>query len=155
MADVPKNSWQALTKDPEQYGKLRYDDPRLDEFASVVEQRYDLPPGLIVAVKNAGERSQSNQVSPKGAKGVMQFIDSTRKAYEHDPTNPFASIDAAGRYFKDLMVKYKGNVKAAVTEYNGGVRQAKAVMNGGEPTANETAAYLKRIKEYMTNRGKK
>lgn len=154
MADVPKNSWQALTKSPEEYSKLRNDDPRLDDFAGVVEERYGLPSGLIVAVKNAGEKSQSHEVSPKGAKGVMQFIDSTRKAYPHDPANPFASIDAAGQYFKDLLGRYKGNVKAAVTEYNGGGRQAKAVMAGGEPTAKETQDYLARIKKYMENRGK-
>lgn len=146
-------SWQELVKQKDQYASVKHDDPRLDDFAGVVESRYGLPSGLLVAVKNAGEKSERGQTSPKGAQGVMQFIPSTRQAYEHDPANPFASIDAAGRYFKDLMAKYNGNVKAAITEYNGGVVQAKAVMNGGEPTSTETVNYLKRIKKYMQNRG--
>jgi soluble lytic murein transglycosylase-like protein len=144
--------WKQLAKDPEAWKTVEYDDPRLDEFTSVVEQRYGLPPGLLLAIKNAGERSQSWQESPAGAKGVMQFIDSTRKAYEHDYTNPFASIDASGRYFKDLMERYQGNVKAAVTEYNGGVKQARKVVQGGEPWAEETVNYLKRIKRFMQRR---
>lgn len=144
--------WKALAKNKEERAKVKYNDPRLDEFAGVVEQRYGLPPGLLVAVKNAGERSNTGQVSSAGAQGVMQFIDSTRQSYDHDPSNPFASIDAAGRYFQDLMKRYNGNVKAAITEYNGGVAQAKAVMNGGEPTARETINYLARIKSYLNDR---
>ena len=148
----PKPAWLALAKNPEEWKTVRYDDPRLDEFAAVVEKRYGLPPGLILAVKNAGERSNTWQESPKGAKGVMQFIDSTRKDYPHDPSNPFESIDAAGQYFRDLMKRYKGNVRAAITEYNGGRKQALAVMEGGDPTARETIEYLKRIKRYMMER---
>lgn len=144
--------WKELAKNQEEWKTVKYNDPRLDEFTSVVEQRYSLPPGLLLSIKNAGERSQSWQESPAGAKGVMQFIDSTRKAYQHDYKNPFASIDAAGRYFQDLMKRYDGNVKAAVTEYNGGVRQAKRVMAGGDPWDEETVNYLKRIRKYMEQR---
>lgn len=148
----PKGSWQELAQNHEEYQKVKYDDPRLDDFTSVVEQRYALPPGLLLAIKNAGERSNSWQESKAGAKGVMQFIDSTRKAYQHDYMNPFASIDAAGRYFKDLLERYDGNTRAAITEYNGGVRQAKAVASGGEPTAEETIQYLARVKSYLSQR---
>ena len=54
---------------PEQRRSLRYNPPELDEYASFVERRNGLPEGLIKAIKNAGERSNSNQVSPKGAQG--------------------------------------------------------------------------------------
>lgn len=145
-------SWKDLVKDPEAWKSLKYNDPRLDEFAHATEEHYGLPFGLLEAIKNAGERSNSNQVSPAGAKGVMQFIDSTRKHYEHDPSNPFESIDAAGRYFKDLLVRYNGNVKAAITEYNGGVVQAHHVAQGGSPTADETKQYIHRIKQYMVSK---
>ena len=53
------------------------------------------------------------------------------------------------------MKRYKGDVKAAVTEYNGGVVQAKHVQNGGRPSATETVNYLARIKQYMEERQKK
>lgn len=147
-----KPDWRSLAKNPAEYKEVKYNDPRLDEFTGVVEKKYKLPPGLLLAIKNAGERSNTGQVSSAGAKGVMQFIDSTRAAYDHDVNNPFASIDAAGRYFSDLMTRYNGNVKAAITEYNGGVKQATNVLAGGNPTAKETIKYLARVKDYMKKR---
>jgi len=136
---------------PEQRRSLRYNSPELDEYSSFVERRNGLPEGLIKAIKNAGERSNSNQVSPKGAQGVMQFIPGTWKQYgkDADPTDPVASIDAAGAYFKDLLQRYNGNVDAAVTEYNGGVKQAQTVAGGGRPWVPETVAYLARIRQAL------
>ena len=127
---------------------MRYDDPKLNDYASRVELQNGLPPGLLNSVKNKGERSNSDQVSPAGAKGVMQFMPATWKQYgKGDITNPYDSIDAAGRYFADLMTRYNGNVDAAITEYNGGIKQARAVQAGGSPSATETINYLARVKE--------
>lgn len=135
---------------PDLRQKLKYDAPELDLYAAKVEADKGLPAGLLLAIKNAGERSNSNQVSSAGAQGVMQFIPSTWRQYgKGDPKDPKASIDAAGAYFAELMKRYKGNIDAAITEYNGGMVQAQAVANGGKPTAAETAAYLPRVKEYM------
>lgn len=129
---------------------LRYDVPELDEYAGFVERRHGLPEGLLKAIKNLGERSNSNQVSPKGARGVMQFIPSTWSQYGNgDPTDPVASIDAAGAYLRDLYQRYNGNVDAVITEYNGGIKQGKAVMAGGTPWIPETIQYLQRVKSGM------
>ncbi|CUJ79107.1 Transglycosylase SLT domain [Achromobacter sp. 2789STDY5608633] len=130
---------------------MRYDDPKLNEYATKVEQENGLPPGLLNAIKNQGERSNSDQVSPAGAKGVMQFMPGTWEQYgKGEITNPYDSIDAAGRYFVDLLKRYNGNVDAAITEYNGGVKQARAVQAGGTPSATETINYLARVKEGLT-----
>lgn len=145
--------WKELLEvPPHELEKVGYNDPRLDAFASTVEQRYGLPPGLVEAVKNAGERSNTTQESPKGAKGVMQFIDSTREAYQHDYKNPLASIDAAGRYFKDLLNQYGGNAKAAIAAYNGGTKAGKAILDGKDAPAQETRDYWKRVQQYMRER---
>ena len=146
--------WKELNGLPqEELSKIKYNDPRLDSFANAVEERYGLPKDLLVAVKNAGERSNTGQVSTAGAKGVMQFIDKTRKSYEHDVNDPMASIDAAGRMFKDLMGTYKNNALAAIAHYNGGVANGKAVLNGQPlPSQKETAPYLQRIQNYMEKR---
>jgi len=142
--------WKELVSLPsKELEKIPYNDPRLDAFAQAVELRYNLPPGLIEAVKNAGERTQTTQVSPKGAKGVMQFIDKTREIYPHDYKNPLASIDASGQYFRDLIQQYNGNVKAAVAAYNGGTAAGKAVLSGKEAPAEETRNYWKRLQGYM------
>jgi soluble lytic murein transglycosylase-like protein len=147
--------WKKLAKaSPEELRKVKYDDLRLDAFANEVERKYNLPRDLLVAVKNAGERSNTGQVSEDKAEGVMQFIPSTRKLYPHDVNNPFASIDAAGRYFKDLMKMSKGNVKAAVAQYHGGTKERQAVMAGSEPSGPKTRAYWERMSTYMRERSK-
>lgn len=134
----------------EQRRSLRYDAPELNEYAAMVEQRYGLPGGLINALKNAGEKSNSTQVSPAGAAGVMQFMPENLKKYGvTDATDPVQMIDAAGRYLRDTMKQYGGNVDAVIADYNGGPRQARRVLNGEPPKAAETVAYLNRVRTYM------
>lgn len=134
----------------EQRRALRYDAPELNEYAALIEQRYGLPGGLINALKNAGEKSNSTQISPAGASGVMQFMpENLRKYGVADATDPVQMIDAAGRYLRDTMRQYGGNVDAVIADYNGGPRQARRVMNGESPKAAETVAYLDRVRAYM------
>lgn len=133
---------------------LPYNAPQLDAYAAQVAQREGVPQALLDFIKNHGERSNSNQVSSAGAKGVMQFTKDTWAAYgKGDPQDPVNSIDAAARYAKDLLQRYDGDMRAAVTEYNGGVEQARAVQAGGSPTEKETIGYLKRFDEYVATRG--
>ena len=136
---------------PEELAQVKHNDPRLDAFANAVEDRYGLPRGLVEAVKNAGERSNTGQASPKGAKGVMQFIDSTRKAYPHDVNDPLASIDAAGQYFKDLIGKY-GHPMAAIAAYNGGTAAGKRYLANQPLPSAETTNYINRIRGYMESK---
>jgi hypothetical protein len=133
---------------------LGYNHPVLNAYAAQVEQANSLPPGILNAIKNFGERSGSNAVSPKGARGVMQFMPDTWKKFGvGDPSDPYASIDAGGRYMKDMLRRYGGNVDAAITEYNGGTKQAEAVRGGGKPWVAETANYLSRVKGGMAGGG--
>lgn len=130
--------------------KLKFDAPELNEYAAQMEQQYGLPAGLINALKNAGERSNSNQVSPAGARGVMQFMpENLRKYGVTDPSDPVQMIDAAGRYLRDTMRQYGGHVDAVIADYNGGPRQAKEVLAGRQPKAAETQAYLRRVREWL------
>lgn len=131
---------------------LKYNAPALDQYATQAAQAAGVPPEMLLFIKNSGEKSNSNQVSPAGAKGVMQFTDSTFKQFgKGDPTDPVNSINAGAAYAKDLLQRYDGDQRAAVTEYNGGVKQAQAVHAGGKPTDPETIAYLQRYDEYAAN----
>lgn len=129
---------------------LRYDDPRLDGYATTAAQREGIPPEVLLAIKNAGERSGSSAVSSKGAKGVMQFMDDTWAAYgKGDPRDPIASIDAGARLMKDLITQYDGDVRAALAHYNGGGKAGQAVREGRLPPARETRDYLARTERFM------
>jgi hypothetical protein len=137
---------------PEELRALKYNDPRLDAYASATAERYGVPPAILLAIKNAGEKSDPTAVSPKGAKGVMQFMPGTAKEMGlADATDPVASIDAGARYLKKLHDAY-GSWDAAVAHYNGGGAQAAIVRGGGRPTYNETAGYLDRVQKYVAER---
>lgn len=134
--------------------KMAYNAPELNEYAAYVERQNGLPPGLINALKNAGERSNSGQVSPAGARGVMQFMPENLKKFGvADPTDPVQSIDGAARYLKETLRQYGGNIEAVIADYNGGPRQARRVMNGEQPAAPETRAYLERVRAELQRDG--
>ncbi|WP_369952092.1 lytic transglycosylase domain-containing protein [Ralstonia syzygii] len=131
---------------------LRYDDTRLDAYAVAAAQREGIPPEVLLAIKNAGERSSSSAAtSPVGAKGIMQFMDTTWSQYGKggDVRDPVANIDAAARYTKDLLAQYDGNVRAAIAHYNGGVKAGRAIMEGRLPPQAETARYVRATDDYM------
>jgi soluble lytic murein transglycosylase-like protein len=129
---------------------LKYDDPRLDAHAVTAAQREGIPPEVLLAIKNAGEKSGPTAVSPAGAKGVMQFMDDTWAAYgKGDPRDPVASIDAGARFMKDLIKQYDGDVRAAIAHYNGGSKAGKAVHAGDLAPALETRKYLGRTDEFL------
>lgn len=133
---------------------LPYNDPRLDAYAVTAAQREGVPPELMIALKNAGEKSGSTAVSPKGARGVAQFIPENLQKYGvKDPTDPVQSLDGMAKYLRDTMKQYNGNIRAVIADYNGGPKQARAVLEGRTPPATETAKYLARVEEYMAQRG--
>lgn len=128
---------------------LKYNDVRLDAYAVQAAQREGIPPEVLLAVKNAGEKSNSDQTSSAGARGVMQFMPSTFREFGRgDPTDPINSIDAGAAYLKKLHDTY-GDWDAAIAHYNGGGAQAAIVRGGGRPTIPETTAYLDRVKAYL------
>ena len=138
---------------------LRHDDERLDNYAVEAATREGVPPVLLLALKNAGERTNhdsgptKNGVSSAGADGVMQFIPDTWKAYgKGSPKDPINSIDAGAKYLADLLKQYDGNPRAAFAHYNGGGKAGKAVMEGRAPPAKETQKYLERTDTYIAER---
>ncbi|QDX22124.1 lytic transglycosylase domain-containing protein [Pandoraea pnomenusa] len=132
---------------------LPYNSPSLDAYATAAAQRYGVPPELLIAIKNAGEKSGSTQTSPAGAQGVTQLMPANQRKYGvTDPTDPVQAIDGAARYLRDTYKQYGGNIEAMIADYNGGPTQAKAVMRGERPPAAETAAYLDRVSAFLKGR---
>lgn len=127
----------------------KYNAAHYDHLAARAEEIYKLPPNLIKAIKNSGERSNNDQTSEAGAKGVMQFIPQTAKAYNIDPKDPVQAIDGAARYFADMLKRYGGNVKAAIAEYHGGSAEGQRVARGEEPKGPRTKAYVNRVMQSL------
>jgi hypothetical protein len=125
---------------------LPYNSPTLDAHAAQLEQHYGLPTGILRSIKNDGERSNGNQVSPKGAAGVMQFMPATAKEYGlSDPTDPASAMDAAARYLVNAkLVTGSDDPAILAAAYNSGMNRA-SLKNGIVPNIPETKAYADRV----------
>jgi len=129
---------------PEARAALPYDHPILDDYAERQGAKYGLPAGYMLALKNVGERSDSNQVSPKGAQGVMQLMPSTQKLLGvTDPTDPLQSITASAQYNAQNAAKLGStNPSILAAAYHAGPnsKAARGDFNGSPITKKYTDA---------------
>ena len=138
---------------------------RLEPFIVVSAKRYGIDARILRAICFVESRYRIDVVSPKGARGPMQFMPDTAARYSlRDPHDPQQAIDAAARYFRDLLRKFGGRVDLAVAAYNAGegtvitfmtgrplllrdgrVVNARGVVTGGIPPYAETQRYVRSI----------
>ncbi|WP_432544566.1 transglycosylase SLT domain-containing protein [Kineococcus sp. SYSU DK002] len=109
---------------------------------AAAEQQHGLPAGLLRAVAKQESGFNPNAKSPAGATGLMQFMPATARSLGIDPRDPFASIDAAGKYLA-TQLKTFGSVPLALAAYNAGPGNVK--KHGGIPPFAETQNYVKKI----------
>jgi hypothetical protein len=127
-----------------------YRDAAYDTLDQRYEAKYGLPQGLLSAIRLDGERSNANQVSTAGARGVYQFIASTRQGFIRNyGIDPWRSADeqaeAAALHLRDDFKKY-GSWEAAIAAYNGGKR-------GVTNPVKETRDYVARVTAGLASRG--
>ena len=61
----------------------------------------------------------------------MQFMPETAARYGlNNPHDPKAAIDAAARYFRDLLGRFDGRIDLAFAAYNAGEGAVEAFQNG-------------------------
>jgi len=80
--------------------------------------------------------------SPAGALGIAQFMPATAAEMGIDPLDPFAAIDAAGRYLRSLY-RQTGQWDKALAAYNWGIGNVKRKGLAVAPT--ETRNYFTQI----------
>jgi hypothetical protein len=162
------SSWKELQKlSVEERSKLKWNDPRIIDYVSTVEQQFNLPKHSLLTVLHAensyidksnsvklNTSNDSTTVSKAMARGVMQFTDATMSLmngrWKHKADDPLENVWFAADYFSHtLNNQYKGNVVAAIADYNGGpenkkkgIKNALNVMVGKLPDSKETKDYL-------------
>lgn len=137
----------------------------LEPFIVAAAKRYGVDARILRAICFIESRYQVNVVSPKGARGPMQFMPDTAARYGlRDPHNPEQAIAAGARYFRDLLRKFDGRVDLALAAYNAGegtvtsfmtgkplllrdgrIVNARGVVTGGIPPYAETQRYVRSI----------
>jgi soluble lytic murein transglycosylase-like protein len=110
--------------------------------------RYKLDEDLIRAVIRAESSFDPLQVSPAGAKGLMQIMPILAKELNvRDPFDPRQNIMAGAKYLRRLLDAHSGNVSLALASYNAG--PSTVARYKGMPPFRETRNYVKKIKGYL------
>lgn len=113
-----------------------------------------LPASLLAAQIKQESGWNPQAVSPVGAKGLAQFMPRTWAEYGNgkDPFDPFAALDAQGRYMKYLVDFVSGlatsetqKIEFALAAYNAG--PGNVHKYGGIPPFGETRDYVTKIME--------
>ena len=122
--------------------------PEIDApYADIIERvaaEHKLDPKLIQAVIEAESNFRADTVSPVGAKGLMQLMDTTAKELGVvDPFDPEQNIRGGVKYLRQLIDRFDGNIAMALAGYNAGpTRVAKL---GRIPNIPETKKYVVKI----------
>lgn len=94
-------------------------------------KRYGIDPQILRVLCYLESRFRLAAISPKGARGPMQFMPETAARYGlNNPHDPKAAIDAAARYFRDLLRKFDERIDLAFAAYNAGEGAVGAFQNG-------------------------
>lgn len=135
--------------------------PRYARVIRESERRYNIPSDLLARALSQEssflpEIINGTRRSPVGAVGIAQFMPATAKDYglilsdgTDLRTDPFASIDAAGRYLRALYLMFN-SWPYALMAYNWGPGNMQSYLKSGvgvkgQPLPDETANYVAKI----------
>ncbi len=108
---------------------------------------YGLPPELIRAVIQAESHFQVKAVSSAGAQGLMQLMPGTAKELGvKDPFDIDQNIDGGSRYLKNMLDRFGGDLKSALSAYNAGPGTVEHYH--GDVPYPETKQYVERVLKF-------
>jgi soluble lytic murein transglycosylase-like protein len=123
---------------------------QLDLLITQSAQREGVETELIRAVIGEESGSRPCAVSPKGAQGLMQLMPATVEQFGvRDPFDPKENVDAGTKLLKQLLTKYGGDVRRALSAYNAG--SDRVDKEGGVPQIPETINYVNDILSKLPN----
>ena len=107
-------------------------------------QKFGVDTNLIAAVIAQESSGNPSAVSSKGAKGLMQLMDTTASDMGVSQVfQPRQNIIGGTKYLKQLLDKYNGNEALALASYNAGT--AAVDKYNGIPPYPETQRYVENV----------
>jgi soluble lytic murein transglycosylase-like protein len=105
-------------------------------------------PKLLRGVIEQESGFRACAISSKGAMGLMQLTPATVEQFKVDDVfDPRQNIEAGATYIRQLLDKYKDNLKLALAAYNAG--PATVDKAGGIPDIKETQDYVEGVLKKM------
>ncbi len=109
-------------------------------------QRYQINSALIKAIIAVESCFDPKAVSRVGAQGLMQLMPRTAAALGvADVFNPEQNVSGGVRYFRQMLERFKNDVRLALAAYNAG--PGAVSRHGGIPPYPETQRYVERVLE--------
>ncbi|PKM45230.1 MAG: lytic transglycosylase [Gammaproteobacteria bacterium HGW-Gammaproteobacteria-1] len=109
-----------------------------------VAAQHGLEAALVRAVVHAESNFNHKAVSRAGAQGLMQLMPKTQRTLGvRDPYDIGENLNGGTRLLKELLVRYRHNVKLAVAAYNAGPDAVD--RHQGIPPYPETRNYVRRV----------
>ena len=140
---------QALPAEPSRARRATHNaSPNIGTAIATSATHYSLSPALVSAVAWRESGFNAQAVSPKGAKGIMQLMPETARAYCAAPCSAAQNVEAGTAYLQTLMQRYDGDVVKALAAYDAGPRAVDRF--GGLPPYRETQAYVDAILARMS-----
>jgi soluble lytic murein transglycosylase-like protein len=122
--------------------------PSLIASITQASNQHGVDVALVQALIEVESNFNSQALSPKGARGLMQLMPATAARYGmqrpqelYDPTR---NLDIGIRHLKDLLTQYQGDWVLALSAYNAG-RGAVAKHGARIPAYKETMLYVPAI----------
>ncbi|HEY1949660.1 MAG TPA: lytic transglycosylase domain-containing protein [Bryobacteraceae bacterium] len=132
--------WTALPQAP--CPALDHDE--VNALVAEAARKQALPPELLHAVMKQESAFKPCAVSMRGAQGLMQLMPTTAQQFHVvDPFDPAQNVLAGAAFLKQLLTRYKGDLRLALAAYNAGPLRADQEGNRAFPI--ETQNYLANI----------
>ncbi|AKD19929.1 transglycosylase SLT domain-containing protein [Salmonella enterica subsp. enterica serovar Newport] len=119
---------------------------RLQPVLTGLEEKYNLPPGLLRSVAITESGGEQYAVSRAGAMGPWQFMPKTAKEFGlngYDVFDPEKAADAAARKLGGLLQFFHGDLAKALAAYNWG--EGNVQRKGLAAAPEETRNYVPRV----------
>jgi Rod binding domain-containing protein len=147
MKEIPKHQGQRRKF-------IRYNEPvvekinRFDDIIKKASSEFNIPEELIKAIIAVESSGDIFALSPKGAKGLMQLIDSTAQFVGiKNIWHPAENIYGGVKYLRHLLDRFNGDIKLALAGYNAGPENVERF--GGIPPFPETIEYVGKVMRYL------
>ncbi|MEZ5359439.1 MAG: transglycosylase SLT domain-containing protein [Candidatus Zixiibacteriota bacterium] len=124
-----------------------HSDEILGKYGKIIDkaaEEYDISPQLIYSVIVAESGGNPEAISNKGAKGLMQLMDSTASEMGvSDSLDVHQNIMGGTKYLRKMLDTFDGDVKKALAAYNAG--PGTVSKYNGVPPYPETRQYVDKI----------